>query len=87
MRSGRSTTLMLAFTIVGLAVAGLFALLDLESVLPISLILVAVVPLLPLVREMVEKLRRRQPGVDIIALLAVVASLALGELLTAASSV
>ena len=33
---------------------------------------------------MVEKLRRRQPGVDVIALLAVVASLALGELLTAA---
>ena len=31
-----------------------------------------------------EKLRRRQPGVDIIAFLAVVASLALGELLTAA---
>ena len=33
---------------------------------------------------MVEKLRRRPPGVDIIAFLAVVASLALGELLTAA---
>ena len=75
---------MLAFTIGGLSLAGLFALLDLDAGVDIALILVAVVPLVPLVREMVEKLRRRQPGVDIIALLAVVASLALGELLTAA---
>jgi heavy metal translocating P-type ATPase len=75
---------MLAFTIAGLAAAGVFALLDLDLATDVSLILVAVVPLFPLVREMVEKLRRGQPGVDIIALLAVAASLALGELLTAA---
>lgn len=84
MRSGRSTAFMLAFTIAGLAAAGLCALIDLDVVVDVSLILVAVVPLVPLVREMVEKIRRRRPGVDIIALLAVVASLALGELLTAA---
>ncbi len=75
---------MLVFTIVGLAVAGVLALLDLKLGVDIALILVAVVPLVPLGSEMVEKLRRRQPGVDIIAFLAVVASLALGELLTAA---
>jgi heavy metal translocating P-type ATPase len=80
----RSTALMLVFTIVGLAVAGVLALLELERGADIALILVAVVPLLPFVSEMVEKLRRRRPGVDIIAFLAVVASLALGELLTAA---
>ena len=84
MGSGRTTAFMLVFTIVGLAAAGVLALLDMESGVDIALILVAVVPLLPLVRELVEKLRRRQPGVDVIALLAVVASLALGELLTAA---
>jgi heavy metal translocating P-type ATPase len=75
---------MLAFTVAGLAAAGVFALLDLDLGTDVSLILVAVVPLFPLLREMVEKLRRRQPGVDIIALLAVGGSLAMGELLTAA---
>jgi heavy metal translocating P-type ATPase len=75
---------MLVLTIAGLATAGVFALSGFDSGADGALILVAVVPLLPLLREMVEKLHRRQPGVDIIALLAVVASLALGELLTAA---
>lgn len=75
---------MLVFTIVGLAVAGVLYLLDLELGVDIALISTAVVPLVPLITEMVEKLRRRQPGVDIIAVIAVVASLALGELLTAA---
>jgi heavy metal translocating P-type ATPase len=84
MRSGRSTAFMLAFTIAGLAAAGVFALLELNQLADVALVLVAVVPLLPLLREMIGKLRRRQPGVDIIALLAVVASLALDELLTAA---
>ncbi|HEX6219678.1 MAG TPA: heavy metal translocating P-type ATPase [Acidimicrobiia bacterium] len=84
MRSGRSTAVILAFTIAGLLIAGLLAILEFEVGLDVSLILVAVVPLFSLVREMVEKLRRRQPGVDVIALLAVAASLALGELLTAA---
>ncbi len=80
----RTTTLMLVFTIAGLAGAGVFALLDLDRAVDVALVAVAVAPLIPLLREMVEKLGRRQPGVDVIALLAVVASLALGELLTAA---
>jgi heavy metal translocating P-type ATPase len=84
MRSVRLTTAMLIFTVVGLATAGVFALIDFDVGVTVSLVLVAVMPLVPLVREMVEKLRRRQPGVDVIALLAVVAALALGEFLTAA---
>ena len=40
---------MLVFTIVGLAAAGVLALLDMEFGVDIALILVAVVPLLPLV--------------------------------------
>jgi heavy metal translocating P-type ATPase len=74
---------MLAFTIAGLVAAGVFALLDLDLGVDVTLVLVAVVPLLSLLREMVDKMRHRQPGVDVIALLAVAASLALGELLTA----
>jgi cation transport ATPase len=80
----RLTTAMLLFAVTGLAAAGVFALVDLETAVNVSLVLVAVLPLVPLVREMVEKLRRRQPGVDIIAILAVAAALALGEFLTAA---
>jgi heavy metal translocating P-type ATPase len=84
MHSRRSTAFMLVLTVAGLAVAGILALLGFDRGADVALILVAVVPLLALLREMIEKLRRRRPGVDIIALLAVVASLALGELLTAA---
>lgn len=83
MRFRGSPVLLLALTITGLVLAGLFALLSLDLAVDISLIFVAVAPLALLLREMVEKLRRRQPGVDVIALLAVVAALALGEILTA----
>ena len=84
MRLVRSAASLLIFTVAGLASAGVLALLDLDRAVDVVLIAVAVVPLLPLFWEMVEKLRRRQPGVDVIAVLAVLASLALGELLTAA---
>lgn len=80
----RSSRFMLAFTIVGLAAAGVFALADSTTGANVALMAVAVAPLLPLLSEMIEKMRRRQPGVDVIALIAVVASLALGEFLTAA---
>jgi uncharacterized membrane protein (DUF4010 family) len=53
---------MLAFTIVGLAGAGAFALLDLDRGADLALVLVALIPLLPLVREMISKLARRQLG-------------------------
>lgn len=84
MKSVRLTTGLLVLTVVGLIFAGLFALVGLDGGVNVSLLLVAVLPLVPLIGEMVEKLRRRQAGVDVVALLAVVAALALGELLTAA---
>ncbi|MGD2059744.1 MAG: heavy metal translocating P-type ATPase [Acidimicrobiia bacterium] len=84
MGSERGTASMLAFAVCGLVLAGVVALTGWDLGTSIALVLVATVPLVPLVREMVEKLRRRQPGVDVIALLAVVAALALGEFLTAA---
>lgn len=64
--------------------AGVFSVFGPDVIVDVSLVLVALVPLGSLVREMAEKLRQRQPGVDVIALLAVTAALILGELLTAA---
>jgi heavy metal translocating P-type ATPase len=84
MNSSRGTTLMLVFAVAGLAIAGLFAVAGLDVAVTVSLILVAVAPLSALLQETFEKLRRRQPGVDIIALIAVIAALTLGEFLTAA---
>ncbi|HEX6299437.1 MAG TPA: heavy metal translocating P-type ATPase [Acidimicrobiia bacterium] len=84
MTSSGSTRLVLVLTIAGLAAAGILFSLDLDRAVDVALIAVAVVPLLPLTRELVARLRRRQPGVDIIAVLAVAAALALGEFLTAA---
>jgi heavy metal translocating P-type ATPase len=84
MISGVTTRLILFLSLVGLAVAGILFMFDLEMAVDAALIVVAVVPLIPLVRDMVEKLRRRQPGVDVIAVLAVGAALALGEFLTGA---
>lgn len=75
---------MLVVAVAGLLLAGTFALLSFDSGVTVALVLVAVLPLIPLVREMVEKMLRRQPGVDVVAFLAVVSALALGELLTAA---
>ncbi len=43
---------------------------------------VGVVPAIPLLRGIVEKIRKRLPGVDVIALLAVGAALIMGEYLT-----
>lgn len=82
--SERATRWILAFTVSGIIVGGLFAIPGYETARDAAFIAVAVLPLLPLIREMVAKIRRRQPGVDVIALLAVVAALTLGELLTAA---
>ena len=60
---------MLVFTVAGLAISGVFAFLDFEVGVDVALVTVAVVPLIPLIREMWRKLRNRQAGVDIIALL------------------
>lgn len=84
MRSARWSARILALAIAGLVAAGLFALMGLDVWTDVSLILVATFPLIPLLRDIVARLRRRQPGVDIIALIAVVAAVALGELLAGA---
>jgi heavy metal translocating P-type ATPase len=74
----------LVVTIVCLGLAAVFFLLDADWLLDAALIASAVVPLIPLIGDIVTKLRQRQPGVDVIALIAVTAGLALGEFLTAA---
>jgi heavy metal translocating P-type ATPase len=75
---------MLVFTVVGLAAGGVLWFADLEAASAAFFIAVAVVPTLPLFKEMVEKILLRQPGVDVIAVIAVAASISLGEYLTAA---
>ncbi len=68
----------------GLAAGGVLWWLDQPTPANVCFVLAGVLPALPLLGEVVGKIRRRQPGVDIIALLAVAAALALGEFLTAA---
>jgi len=75
---------MLGLGALGLAVGGVLALFDQDTASGLVFIAVAVAPVVPLAREIFDKLRRREPGVDIIAVIAVAAALALGELLTAA---
>jgi heavy metal translocating P-type ATPase len=84
MTSERATRWMLIVTAVGLALGGVLWLTGQTTASNVCFVLVAVIPVVPLIGETVNKLRRRQPGVDVIALLAVVAALALGEYLTAA---
>jgi heavy metal translocating P-type ATPase len=76
------TILVITVACLGLAVT--FFLVDLDWWVDAALIAAAVTPLVPLVGEMVAELRRGRPGVDVIALIAVAAGLALGEFLTAA---
>jgi heavy metal translocating P-type ATPase len=75
---------MLGLGALGLAVGGVLAVFDQDTASRVVFTAVAVAPVLPLVGEIVEKLRRRQPGVDVIAIIAVGAALGLGEYLTAA---
>ncbi len=74
----------LAAAATGLAVGGLLWWLGHPTVADVCFGLAGVLPALPLLGELWTKVRRRQPGIDIIALLAVAAALALGEFLTAA---
>jgi heavy metal translocating P-type ATPase len=79
-----ATPWILSAAVFGLALGGLFFLLDFETAGRTSLVLVAVIPVVPLLREIIAKIRRRQAGIDVIALLAVIAALALAEYPTAA---
>lgn len=79
-----STHLILALTVVGLAAGGVFYFLDRQTAADVSFVLAAVIPLYSLISEIIERIRSRRPGVDVIALLAVVAAVVLGEYLAAA---
>lgn len=74
----------LAAAATGLSAGGLLWFLDQHTAADVCFALAGVLPALPLVGEVAGKIRRRQPGVDLIALLAVAAAVVLGELLTAA---
>jgi heavy metal translocating P-type ATPase len=78
------TRSILVATALGLVVGGVLWFAGQETAANVVFVLVAVIPVIPLVREIAAKLRRRQPGVDLIALVAVAAAVALGEYLTAA---
>src|SRR3970040_2005507 len=84
MTSERATRWMLILTTAGLVLGGLLWMTGWTIASNVSLAAVPVLPVIPLIGDMFEKLRKRQPGVDVIALLAVAAALALGEYLTAA---
>jgi len=74
----------LATSIVGLASGGVLWFLDLRDAANVLWSVTTVVALVSLLRDVVIGLLRRQPGVDVIALLAMSGSLALGEYLAGA---
>jgi heavy metal translocating P-type ATPase len=80
----RATRWTLLLTISGLVLAWILFASGKETATSIALLASALVPMVPMVRDMIARLRRRQPGVDVIALVAIGAALALGEFLTAA---
>jgi heavy metal translocating P-type ATPase len=84
MNPERATRWTLLLTISGLVVAWIFFVAGNEAATSIALLMSALIPMVPLVGDMIARLKRRQPGVDVIALVAIGAALALGEFLTAA---
>ena len=74
----------LAFSIAGIAAGGIFRLSGMAEAAQIAWAVTTAVALLALVRDAVAGLLRRDPGVDVIALLAMAGSLALGQYLAGA---
>jgi heavy metal translocating P-type ATPase len=74
----------LAISILGILTGGILWLLDLPDAANIAWEITTVVALVSLLRDVVEGLMRRQPGVDVIALLAMGGSLALEQYLAGA---
>ena len=74
----------LATSIVGILTGGVLWLLDLPDAADVAWTVTTVVALVSLLRDVVEGLMRRQPGVDVIALLAMGGSLALEQYLAGA---
>jgi heavy metal translocating P-type ATPase len=74
----------LATSIVGILTGGILWLLDLHDAANVAWTVTTAVALVSLLRDVVEGLMRRQPGVDVIALLAMGGSLALEQYLAGA---
>lgn len=74
----------LATSIVGILTGGVLWLLDLPDAANLAWIVTTVAALISLLRDLIEGLMRRQPGVDVIALLAMGGSLALEQYLAGA---
>jgi heavy metal translocating P-type ATPase len=74
----------LATSILGILTGGILWWLDLPDVANVAWTITTVVALVSLLRDVVEGLMRRQPGVDVIALLAMGGSLALEQYLAGA---
>ena len=74
----------LATSIVGILTGGLLWSLDLPDVANVAWTVTTVVALVSLLRDVIEGLMKRQPGVDVIALLAMGGSLALKQYLAGA---
>jgi heavy metal translocating P-type ATPase len=75
---------MVAITAFGAAVGGAAALVDADSLAHMLWSATGIVAALPLVVGFVESIRRREVGLDIIALLAIAGAITLGEYLAAA---
>jgi heavy metal translocating P-type ATPase len=76
--------LWLAVSIVGIAIGGVLRLTGTPDAAQIAWAITTILALLSLLREVSVGLLRREPGVDVIALLAMAGSLALGEFLAGA---
>jgi heavy metal translocating P-type ATPase len=76
--------LWLAVSIVGIAIGGVLRLTGMPDAAQVAWAVTTILALLSLLREVSVGLLRREPGVDVIALLAMAGSLALGEFLAGA---
>ena len=74
----------LATSILGIITGGVLWLFDLRDAANVAWTVTTVVALVSLLRDVIEGLMRRQPGVDVIALLAMAGSLALEQYLAGA---
>lgn len=83
MSSERFTRLILVVTALGLGAGGITYALGAPTVAKMLFALAGLVPAIPLLLGILEKIRNRRPGVDVIALLAVAVALVMGEYLTA----
>jgi heavy metal translocating P-type ATPase len=79
-----SATVFLALSVVGIATGGAFRLAGSTHAADLAWAITTAVGLVPIVWEVVVGVARRQPGVDVIAVLAMGGALALGEYLAGA---